>query len=232
MPRHHARLASTGAALLSLVSRPFAVRQRRGPAAAAGQRPAQPAPVHPRPGRRQGGHRGRGHLHRHRRRRAANAPVQPPGDQGRADRPAAAPAARPEEAADQAGPAQPPVTKFKVTIGADVPLGIHDVRLVNKWGVSNARAFVVGDLPEVLEKEPNNDVEQAQRIELNSTDQRHHRRPDRRRLLRLRRQEGPARRRQLPGVEHRQPAAAPAWNCTTPRASASPPTATTTATTP
>ncbi len=62
-----------------------------------------------------------------------------------------------------------PVTKFKVTIGADAPLGIHDARLVNKWGISNARAFVVGDLPEVLEKEPNNDVEQAQRIELNST---------------------------------------------------------------
>jgi hypothetical protein len=64
---------------------------------------------------------------------------------------------------------KPPITKFKVTIGADVPLGIHDARFVNKWGVSNARAFVVGDLPEVLEKEPNNDVEQAQRIELNST---------------------------------------------------------------
>ena len=56
----------------------------------------------------------------------------------------------------QAGP-KPPVI-FKVTIPADVPLGFHDVRLVNKWGVSNARAFVVGDLPEVLEKEPNNDV--------------------------------------------------------------------------
>jgi hypothetical protein len=62
-----------------------------------------------------------------------------------------------------------PVTKFKVTIGADAPLGLHDARLVNKWGISNARAFVVGDLPEALEKEPNNDVEQAQRIELNST---------------------------------------------------------------
>jgi hypothetical protein len=66
-------------------------------------------------------------------------------------------------------PAKPPVTKFKVTIGADAPASIQDARLVNKWGVSNARAFVVGDLPEVAEKEPNNDVEQAQRIELNST---------------------------------------------------------------
>jgi hypothetical protein len=48
-------------------------------------------------------------------------------------------------------------------------LGIHDVRLVNKWGISNPRAFVVGDLAEVLEKEPNNDVPEAQRVALNST---------------------------------------------------------------
>jgi hypothetical protein len=58
---------------------------------------------------------------------------------------------------------------FKVTVPPDTPLGNHDVRLVNKYGVSNPRTFVVGDLPEVAEKEPNNDVDQAQRIELNST---------------------------------------------------------------
>jgi hypothetical protein len=70
------------------------------------------------------------------------------------------------------GPAKPPPPqppKFKVTIAGDVPLGIHDVRLANKWGVSNPRAFVVGDLSEVLEKEPNNDVDQAQKVDLNST---------------------------------------------------------------
>lgn len=59
--------------------------------------------------------------------------------------------------------------RFKVTIAANTPLGIHDVRLINKWGVSNPRAFVVGDLAEVLEAEPNNDVPEAQRVELNST---------------------------------------------------------------
>jgi hypothetical protein len=88
-----------------------------------------------------------------------------------------APPAPPADAKKQAEPkkpapkpATPPViTKFKVTIPADAPLGVHDVRVVNKWGVSNARAFVVGDLPEVLEKEPNDDVPQAQRIEMNST---------------------------------------------------------------
>src|SRR6266851_5022760 len=66
-------------------------------------------------------------------------------------------------------PAPPPSTTFKITIAADTPIGIHDVRLVNKWGISNPRAFVVGDFAEVLEKEPNNDVPQAQRVELNTT---------------------------------------------------------------
>src|SRR6516165_2967079 len=62
-----------------------------------------------------------------------------------------------------------PITKFKVTIGPDVPLGYHDVRFVNKWGISNPRVFVVGDLKEEMEKEPNNDVEQAQRVEIGTT---------------------------------------------------------------
>jgi hypothetical protein len=67
------------------------------------------------------------------------------------------------------GMGKPVISRFKVTLAANVPPGIHDVRFVNKWGVSNPRAFVAGDLNEVLEKEPNNDVEQAQRVEINST---------------------------------------------------------------
>ena len=51
--------------------------------------------------------------------------------------------------------------KFKVSVAANVPAGNYDVRIVNKWGVSNPRAFVVGDLPEVDELEPNNDVGEA-----------------------------------------------------------------------
>ena len=58
---------------------------------------------------------------------------------------------------------------FKITIPPDAPLGITDIRLVGKWGVSNPRAFMVGDLPEVQEEEPNNDVPQAQRVNLNTT---------------------------------------------------------------
>jgi len=63
-------------------------------------------------------------------------------------------------------PAPLPVTKFKVTVAGDVPAGMYDCRMVNRWGVSNPRRFVIGTAPEVDEKEPNNDIEQAQKIEL------------------------------------------------------------------
>lgn len=63
----------------------------------------------------------------------------------------------------------PPVSKFQVKIAAEVPLGLHDVRLVSRWGVSQPRMFVVGNLTEVVEKEPNNDVPEAQRIEIDTT---------------------------------------------------------------
>lgn len=66
-------------------------------------------------------------------------------------------------------PVRPPITKFTVTVAKDVPVGFYDVRLVNKNGVSNPRRFVVGDLVEVAEKEPNNDVEQAQKVEIGTT---------------------------------------------------------------
>ena len=63
----------------------------------------------------------------------------------------------------------PSPNKFKVTVAADVPPGHYDVRAVGKEGVSNPRTFVVGDLPEVVEKEPNNDVPEAMKIDLNTT---------------------------------------------------------------
>lgn len=66
-------------------------------------------------------------------------------------------------------PNVPETAVFKITVPADAPLGVADVRFVGKWGVSNPRAFVVGDLPEVMEKEPNNDVPEAQRVDLNTT---------------------------------------------------------------
>jgi hypothetical protein len=84
-----------------------------------------------------------------------------------------APKADPKQQASKTGvmtdPARPPIAKFKITVGSDVPVGIYDARLIGQWGISNPRAFIVGDLNEVAEKEPNNDVDQAQRIEVNST---------------------------------------------------------------
>jgi hypothetical protein len=58
--------------------------------------------------------------------------------------------------------------KFKVTVPKDA-VGTHDVRVVSKNGLSNPRAFVVGTLADVSEAEPNNDVPQAQKIELDTT---------------------------------------------------------------
>jgi hypothetical protein len=75
---------------------------------------------------------------------------------------------QPKKGKRKQGP-RPGVTKFQVSIGGDVPVGNYDVRLVSKWGVSNPRTFAVGDQTEVLEKEPNNDVEQAQRVALGCT---------------------------------------------------------------
>jgi hypothetical protein len=47
--------------------------------------------------------------------------------------------------------------------------GTYDVRVVTKNGLSNPRAFVVGDLTDIKEAEPNNDVGQAQKVELETT---------------------------------------------------------------
>lgn len=69
---------------------------------------------------------------------------------------------------DKNPPPVPKVIKFKVTINPDVPLGLHDGRLISKWGISNPRAFHVCDMPEVNEKEPNNDLPEGQKIELNT----------------------------------------------------------------
>ncbi len=64
---------------------------------------------------------------------------------------------------------QRPQHQFRVKIDSAVPPGTYDVRVVGQWGVSNPRAFVVGSLPEIFEKEPNNDLPEAQRIELGTT---------------------------------------------------------------
>ena len=58
--------------------------------------------------------------------------------------------------------------KFAVKIAADVPPGVYEVRVANRMGVTNARSFVVGDLAETLEAEPNDDAEKAGELAVNS----------------------------------------------------------------
>lgn len=59
--------------------------------------------------------------------------------------------------------------KFSVTIGADVPPGLYDVRVVGRFGISNPRTFVVGQWPELLRKGTNTIFESAQEVPLGST---------------------------------------------------------------
>ena len=78
-------------------------------------------------------------------------------------------AGTPPPKVDPKAPPPPPLNKFNVTVAADVPVGQYDIRIVNKFGISNPRVFTVGDLIEVQEKEPNNDTDTPQKIELGST---------------------------------------------------------------
>ena len=55
---------------------------------------------------------------------------------------------------------QPVENVFLVTVAATVPTGHYDVRCQGKYGLSNRRTLVVGEIPEFTETEPNggNDV--------------------------------------------------------------------------
>jgi len=59
---------------------------------------------------------------------------------------------------------QPVANQFVVTIAANVPLGVYEARAIGKYGASNPRAFTVGDIPETVEIEPNNDFEKATEV--------------------------------------------------------------------
>lgn len=47
--------------------------------------------------------------------------------------------------------------KFSIAASADVPPGVHYLRVHDSQGGSNLRPFFVGTLPEILEQEPNDD---------------------------------------------------------------------------
>ncbi len=52
-----------------------------------------------------------------------------------------------QKVADKTG--EPEANKFLVTIGADVPPDVYEARVIGRFGVSNPRAYVVGNLPEI-----------------------------------------------------------------------------------
>lgn len=57
---------------------------------------------------------------------------------------------------------------FTVTVAADVPAGLYDVRVRGLFGISNPRMFRVDSLPEIAEVEPNNLLAQATPVAMES----------------------------------------------------------------
>src|SRR5881394_716799 len=61
---------------------------------------------------------------------------------------------------------EPDPNRFLVTIGADVPPGCYEARAVGRFGASNPRGFVVGDLAEITSPATNHAVELATEVTL------------------------------------------------------------------
>jgi hypothetical protein len=59
----------------------------------------------------------------------------------------------------------PSSVRVSLAIAPDAPLGERDLRLLTPGGISNRFRFFVGELPEINEVEPNNEIKQAQRLE-------------------------------------------------------------------
>jgi hypothetical protein len=58
--------------------------------------------------------------------------------------------------------------KYLVTIAPDCPPGIYEARVMTHFGISSARAFPVGTLPEVVQKSPNTSLATAMEIKTNT----------------------------------------------------------------
>ena len=114
-------------------------------------------------------------------RRAREARLQPPRHQGARSSRRPSPRSTPRTKQAQAGhrpPCPPTCSSSRSPSPPTPPIGQPRRAASSTSGASaTPRAFVVGDLTEVAEKEPNNDVEQAQKVELEHHRQRHHRRP-------------------------------------------------------
>ena len=63
----------------------------------------------------------------------------------------------------------PVANTFTVTVAADVPAGLYDVRVRGLFGISNPRMFRVDSLPEAVEVEPNDALAQATPVTMETT---------------------------------------------------------------
>jgi hypothetical protein len=63
---------------------------------------------------------------------------------------------------------KPVENKFLVSIAPDAPVGVHDARVLSRLGISSVRAFSVSSVPEVTRAKPNNSLETAMPLALNS----------------------------------------------------------------
>ena len=61
---------------------------------------------------------------------------------------------------------EPDPNRFLVTIGTQVPPGSYEARVVGRFGASNPRGFVVGDLAEITSPTTNHTVESATEVAL------------------------------------------------------------------
>lgn len=65
--------------------------------------------------------------------------------------------------------AKPAAGQFVVKIAPNTPPGIYEARVVSRFGLSNPRAFAVGTLEEVVEKESNNSPEKSVEVPVGTT---------------------------------------------------------------
>jgi hypothetical protein len=63
---------------------------------------------------------------------------------------------------------KPVADRYVIEIPEDCPVGVYEARLMTRLGLSSCRVFSVGDLPETTREKPNNTVETALPVAVNS----------------------------------------------------------------
>ncbi len=59
---------------------------------------------------------------------------------------------------------QPIDNTFEISVDSKVPVGTYDVRASGRFGLSNARAFMVGRHPDIVETEPNDSIDKPNEV--------------------------------------------------------------------